>query len=60
MCFGRSFDQISLGAPATEKNEIAEHPVTLVVQTQCNPAGIIVYDASVDVPLNTREMPLNP
>lgn len=38
----------------------AEHPVTLVVDTQCNPAGIILYDAAVDVPLNAREMPLNP
>ncbi len=36
----------------------ARRPVTLRVTTGDRPAGITLYDATTDVPLNTRELPL--
>ena len=41
--------------------EIGKHrPVTLAVATQGCSAGIILYDARVDLPLNTRELSFKP
>jgi hypothetical protein len=42
-------------------SEIGEHrAVNLVISTKDCPAGIVLYDAAVDLPLNTRELSCRP
>lgn len=41
-------------------SEIGPHPVTLTVNTTGESAGIILYEADTDLPLNARELSLRP
>lgn len=41
-------------------SEIGPYPVTLTVSATGESAGIILYDANTDLPLNVRELSLRP